>query len=67
MRSANCAVKAAKASLKEVMLSIASDGYKKLGDFVAFANNKSYDAFEKTRYHFCLQSRRPTDPLPMCE
>ena len=68
LRSAKCAVKAAQAPFKEVILVISSGRYKSLKVFIEFDKNKNYDAVEITRFYLILKYSRPaTDRLETCE
>lgn len=66
VRRVDCAVKAVKVSHKEVILSIATDGYKALVDFVLFAHDKNYDGFEKIPILVSCPAHPAAQP-PTCE
>ena len=68
LRSAKCAVKAAQAPFKEVILVISYVRYKSLKYFIDFEKNKNDDGVEITRCYLILKNQQPgTDPLETCE
>jgi hypothetical protein len=56
VRSALCAVKAARSPPKQVILAISFDAYKVRSHFAYFEKDKNYDGFENTRYSIGLDS-----------